>query len=99
MAKVIFTVSYEIKPEMREQYLALAKDMQSYLAGTKGKNYGIYEEKTRKNAFSEIFICASMEEYDRLEDDQDDTTHEMINKLEQYLASSKMEFSTLYGIE
>lgn len=99
MAKIIFTISYDVKPEKREEYLALARDMQAYIAGTKGKNYGIYEQKNKKNSFLEIFICTDKDEYERLEDDQDETTHEMINRLDEFLADGKMEFSTLFGVD
>ena len=99
MAKVIFTITYDIKPEKRDEYLALARDMQSYLTSAKGKNYGIYEQKNKKNSFSEVYVCASEDEFERIEDDQDETTHEMINRLEQYLCSGKMEFATLFGVD
>ena len=95
MAKVIFTISYDIKPEKRDEYLALSKEMKHHLAGSKGKNYTIYEHKGKKNSFSEVFICNSMEEFDRLEDDQDDTTEELVQRLEDMLTNGKMKYATL----
>ena len=95
MAKVMFTISYEIRPEKREEYLALSKEMKEYLAGTKGKDYRIFEQKGRKNSFSEVFICGNMEEFDRLEDDHDERMDELVQKLETMLAGGKMKYTTL----
>ena len=98
MAKVLFTISYEIQPEKREEYLALAQQMKEHFSGTKGKAYSIYEQKNKKNSFSEVFICSSIEEFDTLEDDQDDTTQKFINQLDDYLVNGKMKYSTLIEI-
>ena len=98
MAKVLFTISYEIKPEKREDYLALAGQMKQHFTGAKGKDYNIFEQKNRRNSFSELFICRSVEEFDQLEDDQDDTTQGFINQLDEYLVNGKMKYSTLIEI-
>jgi len=95
MGKVIFTISYDINPEKREEYLILAKEMKNHLAGNKKKNYAIYEHKTKKNSFSEVFICESVQEYDQLEDDQDETTEKLVSRLEEFLTNGKMKYSTL----
>ena len=95
MARVIFTISYEINTEKRDAYLALSKAMKEHLAGTKGKNYTIYEQKGKKNTFSEVFICNSVEEFDQLEDDQDERTEELVSQLESLLVNGKMKYTTL----
>jgi len=99
MAKVIFTISYDVHPEKRDEYLALAKEMKSHLAGNRGKDYAIYEHKTKKNSFSEVFVCGSKEEYDQLEDDQDEKTEELVSRLEGLLSNGKMKYTTLVGID
>ena len=98
MARVIFTISYEINPEKREEYLALSKKMKEHLAGTKGKNYAIYEQKGKKNSFSEVFICNSMAEFDELED-QDEQTEDLVNRLEPFLANGKSKYTTLIELD
>lgn len=35
MPKVLFTISYNIKPDKREEYLALMKEMRDHLVGEK----------------------------------------------------------------
>ena len=99
MAKVIFTISYEVNPEKREEYLALSKEMIQHLSGVRGKNYSVYELKGKKDSFSEVFICNSKEEYDQLEDDQDETTEALVGRLEGLLTNGKMKYSTLIELE
>lgn len=36
-----------------------------------------------------------MEEYDALEDDQDETTEALVQRLEEFLEDTKMKYSTL----
>ena len=98
MARVIFTISYEINPEKREEYLALSKKMKEHLSGTKGKNYAIYEQKGKKNSFSEVFVCNSQAEFDELED-QDEQTEDLVNRLEPFLANGKSKYTTLIELE
>jgi|ERR1041385_1948257 hypothetical protein len=99
MARVIFTISYEINPEKREDYLALSKAMKEHLAGAKGKNYTVFEQKGKKNSFSEVFICNSLEEFDQLEDDQDEKTEQLVNQLEGLLVNGKMKYTTLIEVD
>ena len=94
MGKVIFTISYEVKPERREEYLALSQEMKSYIAGNTGRNYTIYEQKGKKNHFSEVFLFNSLEEYDQLED-EDEQISALVGRLESLLANGKMKYSTL----
>jgi antibiotic biosynthesis monooxygenase (ABM) superfamily enzyme len=94
MGKVIFTISYEVKPEKREEYLALTQEMKSHVAGTSAKNYAVYEQKGKKNHFSEVFMFDSREEYDQLED-QDEMMGEMVQRLESFLTNGKMKYTTL----
>jgi L-rhamnose mutarotase len=98
MPKVLFTISYDIRPEKREEYLQLARDMKAHLADSKGKNYAIYEQKGKKNGFFEMFVCASQEEFDKLEDDQDDILEQMVARLDGMLLERKMKYVTFHEV-
>ena len=98
MSKIMFTISYDINPEKRDDYLALSQRMKQHLAQSNGKNYSIYEQKTRKNSFTEVFVCNSKEEYDLLED-QDEVTSQMVQQLDSLLVNSKMKYSTLVEVD
>ncbi len=97
MAKVMFSVSYDINPEKREEYAALVREMKATLA-QRTASYAVYEQKGKKNSFSEVFVFNSIEEYEQMED-QDDVTSSFMNRLEGMLANGKMKYSTLVEVE
>jgi len=98
MAKIKLQISYEIKPEKREEYLQLAERMKQHFSGDLKKNYTIYEQKGKKNFFVEEFICSSMEEFEKLEDETTETSEQLINQLETLLKDGKAKYLTLIEI-
>jgi hypothetical protein len=98
MSKVILQISYEIKPEKREDYLALAAELKSHFAGEQKKNYTIFEQKGKKNFFIEEFVCNSVEEYEALEDGMTESGEELVNRLETYLKDGKARYATLVEV-
>lgn len=98
MGKVMFTISYEINPEKRDDFLALTARMKQHLAQKNSKSYSIFEHKGKKNSFSEVFIFNSMEEYDQLED-EDEQMGQFIQELEPLMVNGKMKYSTLVELE
>ncbi|MDI6766759.1 MAG: hypothetical protein QME52_08060 [Bacteroidota bacterium] len=98
MAKVIFTISYDILPEKRDEYLALSQLMKTHIMQTNGKEYSIFEHKNKKNSFLEVYIFSSMEGYNAL-DDQDEKMSDFVEMLESLLIGGKMKYSTLIEIE
>ena len=98
MPKVILQISYEIKPEKREEYLALATELKNHFAGEQKKNYTIFEQKGKKNFFVEEFICNSVEEYETLEDGTTESGEELVNRLETFLKDGKARYATLIEI-
>lgn len=99
MPKVLLQISYDIEPEKREQYLALIKEMKAHFRQTRKKNYEVFEQKGKKNSFVEEFTCASMEEYDALEDDLDEKSEDLVNRLEGIVKEGRAKYTTLMGIE
>ena len=98
MPKVILQISYEIKQEKREEYLALATELKSHFSGEQKKNYTIFEQKGKKNFFVEEFICNSVEEYETLEDGTTESGEELVNRLETFLKDGKARYATLIEI-
>jgi hypothetical protein len=99
MPKVILQISYDIDPEKRNEYLALLKEMRTQFTQVRKKNYTVYEVKGRKNSFVEEFVCNSLEEYDALEDNLDEKSEELVNRLEKLLKDGKAKYTTLVEVE
>ena len=95
MAKVILQISYDIDPDRREDYERLAQEMKQHFTQVRKKNYSIYEQKGKKNAFVEQFVCNSQEEYEALEDDLDEKSEDLVNRLEALLKNSKARYVTM----
>ncbi len=98
MAKVILQISYEINPDKREAYLALAAELKRHFAGEQKKNYTIYEQKGKKNFFIEEFVCNSVEEYEVLEDGMTESSEDLVNRLETLLKEGKTRYATLVEV-
>lgn len=94
MPKVILQISYDIQPEKREEYLRLVQEMKAHFRGVRKKEYSVLEVKGHPQSFVEQFVCGSVAEYEALEDDLDETSEELVNRLEGFLAR-KAKYSTL----
>jgi len=98
MGKVIFTISYDIDPGKRDEYLPLSKKMKEHLLQKAGVGeYSIFENKRKSNSFSEVFIFNSIDDYDGLED-EDDTMQTLMTQLESMITDGKMKYSTLVEV-
>ncbi|MCK5572109.1 MAG: hypothetical protein KAJ12_05085 [Bacteroidetes bacterium] len=95
MPRVLFTITYGIKPEMRDTYLEFVKEMKHHFTSVGQKSYAVYEVKGKKNHFSEVFSTETIEEFDALEDNQDERTQELISRLEGFIDDQGMKYTTL----
>lgn len=100
MPRIIFQINYDIDPDKRDGYLSTIKELQTHIREHSNKNYLIVEDKNKKNNFTELYICESEEEYENLENDTDDRTFDLTNKLfSEYVIDKKAKYSTYYEIE
>jgi quinol monooxygenase YgiN len=97
MSRVMFTISYSIDPERREEFIRLLAELKAHFAALGRKNYMVFESRGKKNHFTEVFLTESMEEFDALEDNQDEKTQELIQRLEECVDKGGMKYST--GLE
>ncbi len=95
MPRVMFTITYGIKPELREQYLEHIRKMRQHFTESAKKNYSVFEVKGKKNHFTEVFITESIEEYEALEDNQDEATQALVSALETFVDGKGMKYRTL----
>ena len=98
MARVMFMISYGIKAERREEYLALVKQLRDHLTTVGRKNYSVFEVKGKKNHFTEVFTTGSVEEYDALEDNLDDKAEQLEGQLEEFVDDEGMKYTTLIEV-
>lgn len=94
MSRVLFTISYGIKPESRAAYEAHVARLKQHLTGTAGKNYAVFEVKGKKDQFMEMFITANAEEFDALEDNLDAEAEALIAGIEEFVDNGGMKYTT-----
>lgn len=94
MSRVMFTISYSIKPEQRANYLSLIADVKNHLITVGRKNYSVFEVKGKKNHFTEVYVFNSEEEFEALDDNQDERTQELLSKLEACTDDEGMKYTT-----
>lgn len=100
MAKILFEIKYDIKPEFREEYLATIKELRTHLVNGSSKNYIVVENKQKPNNFTEIYICENEEEYENLEDEADSVAIEITTRIaSKYISGGKTKYSTFYEVE
>ena len=96
MPRVIFSISYPVKADSRDEYLGTIKALKEHLTKTRKKDYSVYEQRNKANHFSEVYICKDKEEYDMLEDEEDDLSNELIDRIvNDYIQDGKVEYRTL----
>jgi hypothetical protein len=95
----MFTISYEVREEMRTKYIEAIGRMRNHLRSVAGKNYSVYEVRGRKNAFAEVYVTGTMEEFDALEDNQDEITQSLLQEVEGCLEKGTTKYSTFVEID
>ncbi len=98
MSRVMFTISYSISPEQREEYLKLLGELKAHFTTLGRKDYTVFESRGKKNHFTEVFLSDSLEDFDALEDNQDEKTQELIQRLEEFVDKGGMKYSTMIEV-
>jgi hypothetical protein len=95
MPKIIFEVNYSIVPEKRGEYLETIDKLKSLIRENTTPEYYVMENKKISNNFSEFYMFDSEEEFESMEDNQDDETNELIEKLfNDYIVYNKVNYIT-----
>ncbi|MFN3872038.1 MAG: hypothetical protein ACK4R9_03465 [Ignavibacterium sp.] len=95
MAKVLFTISYELNPEKREDYFKAIKELK-LLVKTEGiESYNVYEVKGKPNHFQEIYVFANEEVYDNYDDNTDERVNLLISKITDMTVNHSAKYTTL----
>jgi hypothetical protein len=96
MSKVVLTVSYEINPEKRSEYLEFMKQVKEKAQSVSKCAYSLFELKGRKNWFSEVFTFNSEEEYDNFDED---SMEELVDKInDEFVKDGKVKSTQMIEI-
>ncbi len=96
MSKVMFTITYTVKPQMRAAYLKTIQALKEHLVDARGKDYSVFEHKSKPNRFTEVYFCKDWQEYELLDDDQDEIVQTLVEKImSEFVHDGKTEYTTL----
>jgi quinol monooxygenase YgiN len=98
MAKVIFSIQYEIIPEKREEYLDVIRELKNLVKSEGLESYSVFEKKTKKNNFEEIHIFNSKESYEAFDDNGDERIELLMDKLSNIIKENTTQYNTLFEI-
>jgi hypothetical protein len=95
MAKVIFSIQYEINPVKKEEYLDIIREMKSQLKSDGLEKYEVFEVKGKANTYQEMYEFISAEAFDAFDDDQNERLNILINKLSDLTVDNTTRYTTL----
>jgi quinol monooxygenase YgiN len=81
MSKVLFTISYDIQEDKKEEYLKTIRELKSLIKAEGLESYSVYEVKGKPNRFEEQYIFSSDEAFENFEDATDERINILINKI------------------
>jgi hypothetical protein len=93
VARVIFTVAYEIPESHRGQYLALVGELKPLLS-TNGITYSVYEMENKRNHFQEMYVYPTAESYEAADDTENAQAEVLIEQIYSLAKDRKVSYST-----
>jgi quinol monooxygenase YgiN len=99
MSRVIFSIKYEIKPERRPEYIRIVRELKHLVSAEGLESYAVYEHKSKKNHFEEIYIFKDHESYDAFDDQSDERIDLLMTKLSDLIQQHTMHYKTLFEVE
>ena len=98
MAKVIFTVQYDVIPEKREDFLTSVKELKSLIKAEGLESYEIFEIKGKSNSFQENYLFTSEDSYDNFDDAENERVNILISKIETLKVHNTTRYNTLLEV-
>jgi L-rhamnose mutarotase len=98
MAKVIFSIQYEINSNKKEEYFGVVKELKNLLKAEGLENYSVYEVKGKPNHFQEIYTFSSSEAFDQFDDNENERLNILITKLNDLTTENSTKYTTLHEV-
>jgi hypothetical protein len=93
VAKVIFTVSYEISEPNRSQYIGLVSQLKPLLS-TGGTSYSVFEVENKRNHFQEMYVYPSAEASEAADDNENPQAEGLVEQIYALAKDRKVTYLT-----
>ena len=97
MAKVIFSIQYEVQDSKRDEFINSIRELKSLLKAEGLESYSLFEGKT-KNHFQEVYQFSSKEAFDNFDDSENERVDILISKIEDLKEPNSTKYNTLYEV-
>jgi quinol monooxygenase YgiN len=95
MAKVIFSIQYDIYPAKRGEYVNIVKELKNLVSAEGLESYSVYEKKNKENSFEEVYVFTSEEAYEKFEDSQNERIDILLTKLSDLTKENSTKYVTM----
>lgn len=99
MAKVLFTVSYEIDPAKFNDFMFIVKELKSIISAEGLEDYSVYQLKGKKNMYQEVYTFSSEEAFNEYDDESNERVSILMGKLSDILVNQSSKYSTLKQLD
>lgn len=97
MAKVIFSIQYEVQNNKRDEFVNSIRELKSLLKAEGLESYSLFEGKT-KNHFQEVYQFSSKEAFDNFDDSENERVDILISKIEDLKEPNSTKYNTFFEV-
>ena len=98
MAKVIFSIQYDVMPNKRDEYLNIIRELKTLVSSNGLLSYSVYEKKNKANSFEEVYTFESDEAYEAFDDNQNERIDILMSKLSDLIKENSTKYTTMYEV-
>lgn len=98
MTKVLFSISYEIIPEKRAEYLDVVRELKNIIKGEGLESYSVFEQKGKENNFTEIYLYESKDAWEEADEASNERVDILMTKLSDMIKEKTTNYTTLFEI-
>ena len=98
MSRVLFSISYDIIPDKRIEYLDVVRELKSIVKSEGLESYTVYEQKSKENSFKELYIYESKEAWEEADESQNERVDLLMTKLSDLIKEKTTQYSTLFEV-
>lgn len=98
MPKVIFTIQYELKDGLEEEYRSVITELKNLLNAEGLEDYSVFKLKGKQNHYQEQYTFSSEEAFEAFDDNNDERINILINKLSDLTIDHSSKYTVLKKI-
>jgi L-rhamnose mutarotase len=98
MSRVLFSISYDIIPNKRAEYLDVIRELKSIVKSDGLETYSVFEQKAKENSFQELYVYVSKEAWEEADESENERIDILMTKLSDLVKEKTTHYSTLFEV-